>query len=88
MQIHVIGSKESGLTKCLLEQCLKAYYPIKVVEVVDPDQNMQRLKKLGYHATGVPRAYVCFGGSCSLVEDPNKIGEHIRGKTDGNKKRE
>ena len=84
MQIHVVGSKESELTNRLLEQSLKAYYPIKVVEVVDPDQNMQRLKKLGYQADGVPRAYVCFGGSCSLVEDPNKIGEHIRGKTDGN----
>ncbi|MCW4034573.1 MAG: AGE family epimerase/isomerase, partial [Candidatus Bathyarchaeota archaeon] len=85
MQVHVVGSKKSESTTRFLEQSLKAYYPIKVVEVVDPTQNKHRINKLGYQADNVARAYVCFGGSCNVVEDSTKIAEHIRGKTDGNK---
>ncbi|MCW4016400.1 MAG: DUF255 domain-containing protein [Candidatus Bathyarchaeota archaeon] len=84
MQIHIVGSRKDGVTSRFLNESLKAYNPLKVVEVLDPEHEKDRLKGLRYPVTDVPTAYVCFGGICKSVEDPEKVAEVIRGEVHGN----
>lgn len=84
MQIHIVGSRKKDSTIRFLKEALKAYNPLKTVEVLDPEKDKDRLKGLGYPISGLPAAYVCFGGTCKSVEDPKKMTKTIRGGTDGN----
>ncbi|MFA5364516.1 MAG: DUF255 domain-containing protein [Candidatus Bathyarchaeia archaeon] len=82
--VHVVGSKKDETTKQFVVKCLKTYYPLKVVQVLDPNQDKVRLAALGYPAGDVPLAYVCFGGTCNTVNDPNKVADYIKGASDAN----
>ncbi|HDQ07121.1 MAG TPA: thioredoxin domain-containing protein [Candidatus Bathyarchaeota archaeon] len=87
MQVHIVGSRKDYVTRRFLAESLRAYNPLKVVEVIDPDVDSERLKRLGYPVADVPTAYVCSEGTCNLVEDPKKMGKAVRqfgGKDDGN----
>jgi hypothetical protein len=82
--VHVVGSKNDEKTKWFVAECLKTYYPLKTVQVLDPNQDKVRLAALGYPTGDVPLAYVCFGGTCNTVKDPDKVADYIKGATDGN----
>jgi uncharacterized protein YyaL (SSP411 family) len=87
MQVHIVGSRKDYVTRRFLTESLRAYNPLKVIEVIDPDADSEWLKGLGYPVADVPKAYVCFGETCNLVEDPKEVGKAVRrlgGKDDGN----
>ena len=77
IQIHVVGSRKEKTTDLLLKECLKAYNPLKIIELVEPEQDKDRLKVLGYPVSDVPTAYICGGGDCRSVDDPEKVAEII-----------
>jgi len=90
LQVHIVGSRKDYVTRRFLTESLRAYNPLKVVDVIDPDGDSERLKGLGYPVADVPTAYVCSEGTCNLVEDPEKMGKAVRlfgGKDDGNRDR-
>jgi uncharacterized protein YyaL (SSP411 family) len=78
MQVHIVGSRKDYLTHRFLKESLRAYNPLKVVENIDSAADSERLKSLGYPVADVPTAYVCFEGTCNLVEDPEKMGKAVR----------
>jgi uncharacterized protein YyaL (SSP411 family) len=75
MQIHIVGSLKDDVTRRFLMESLRAYNPLKVVEVIDPTSDTERLKNLGFPFTEKPTAYVCFEGTCNSVEDPEEIAK-------------
>ncbi len=77
MQIHIVGSLKDNNTHRFLQESLTTYNPLKVVEVIDPAADAERLKTLGYPVADPPTAYVCFEGTCNSVENPEKIGKTI-----------
>jgi hypothetical protein len=77
MQIHIVGSLKDDVTRRFLMESLRAYNPLKVVEVIDPTSDTERLKNLGYPFTEKPTAYVCFEGTCNSVEDPEEITKTV-----------
>lgn len=85
MQIHIVGSLKDNMTHRFLDESLRAYNPLKVVEVIDPTTDAERLKTLGYPVKDVPTTYVCFEGACNSVDDPEEISKTIVWrKNDGN----
>jgi uncharacterized protein YyaL (SSP411 family) len=78
MQVHIVGSKKDYLTRRILTDSLRAYNPLKVIELIDPVVNSERLKSLGYPVADSPTAYVCFGGTCKLVKDSKKMEKAVR----------
>ncbi|PVX24638.1 MAG: hypothetical protein CW716_09640 [Candidatus Bathyarchaeum sp.] len=84
VQVHVVGSKKLETTKQLLKETLKTYSPLKIVEIIDPQENKERLKALGYPETKTATAYVCSGEKCNSTEDPKELAELIGGKQSGN----
>jgi uncharacterized protein YyaL (SSP411 family) len=79
-----VGSLKDDVTRRFLMESLRAYYPLKVVEVIDPTSDTERLKNLGYPFTDKQTAYVCFEGACNSVEDPEEIAKTMWRKNDGN----
>jgi hypothetical protein len=77
VQIHIVGSKTDSVTRRFLSESLRVYNPLKVIEILDPAFDTERLTKLKYPITKVPRAYVCSGGTCISVENPNGIAKEI-----------
>jgi uncharacterized protein YyaL (SSP411 family) len=80
MQIHIVGSLKDDVTRRFREESLRAYNPLKVIEVIDPAADAERLKTFGYPSADVPTAYVCFEGACNSVEEPEKLGEMVERK--------
>jgi uncharacterized protein YyaL (SSP411 family) len=78
MQVHIVGSKKDNLTRKILADSLRIYNPLKVVELIDPDADSERLRSLGYPLADAPAVYVCFGGICKLVEDYENMEKAVR----------
>jgi hypothetical protein len=77
MQVHIVGPKEDPVTGRFLNESLRVYNPLKVIEVLDPAADAERLTNLGYSITETPRAHICFEGTCTTVEDPEEIAKKI-----------
>jgi uncharacterized protein YyaL (SSP411 family) len=80
VQIHIVGPKKESVTRVFLDESLRVYNPLKVIEVLDPAEDAKRLTNLKYPVAKTPVAYVCFGGTCTLVEDPREIAKKIMPK--------
>jgi uncharacterized protein YyaL (SSP411 family) len=78
MQVHIVGSKKDNLTRKILADSLRIYNPLKVVELIDPDADSERLRSLGYPLADAPAVYVCFGGICKLVKDYKNMEKAVR----------
>jgi uncharacterized protein YyaL (SSP411 family) len=80
VQIHIVGPKKDPVTRVFLDESFKVYNPLKVIEVLDPAEDAERLTNLKYPVTKTPVAYVCFEGTCTSVEDPGEIAKKIEPK--------
>jgi len=77
VQIHIVGPKQDSMTHVFLDESLKAYNPLKTIEILDPAEDAPRLKNLKYSTTEIPRAYVCSEGKCISVGSPEEIARRI-----------
>ncbi len=80
MQIHIVGQKKDPLIHIFLDESLKVYNPLKVIEILDPTEDTERLTNLKYPITETPTAYVCFERTCTSVENPEEIAKIIKPK--------
>jgi len=80
VQIHIVGSKRDSVTRRFLNESLRVYNPLKVIEILDPTADTERLTNLKYSVTRTPMAYVCFEGTCISVEDSEGISKKIKPK--------
>jgi uncharacterized protein YyaL (SSP411 family) len=80
MLIHIVGPKKDEITQEFLSKSLNEYYPLKVVEILDSENDFDLRKDFGYPLLDEPRAYICFGGTCNSVKKPGLVPEVIRGK--------
>jgi len=78
VQIHIVGLKRNPATSRFLEESLRVYNPLKVIEILNPTSDTERLANLKYPATKSPRAYICFKGTCTSVGDPEQIAKISR----------
>jgi uncharacterized protein YyaL (SSP411 family) len=78
MQIHVVGPRDDSVTQKFRSESLRVYNPLKVVEVIDPTVNSERLKKLRYPSAAKPTAYIC-SRICNSVESPEEVAKKIGG---------
>jgi uncharacterized protein YyaL (SSP411 family) len=65
IQAIIVGSGEDGLTPDLRQAALALYAPYRVIQIVDPRWEPERLARLGYPAEPSPRAYICVGLTCA-----------------------
>jgi uncharacterized protein YyaL (SSP411 family) len=71
--ITILGSKSKETEKFRL-QARKLYPVRRYLLQLDPAQDSERIKQLGYDATAAPVAYVCVGKVCGPpLKDPSRI---------------
>jgi uncharacterized protein YyaL (SSP411 family) len=80
VQVHIVGQKKDPVTRRFLDESLRTYNPLKVVEILDPVVDNKRLRRLKYPVSEKPQVYVCFKGTCTLVESTQKISEIVGSK--------
>ncbi|MCW3982026.1 MAG: hypothetical protein NWE81_02795 [Candidatus Bathyarchaeota archaeon] len=71
LQIQIVGQKHAA--KQFLRESLRAYNPLKIIELLDPETDLERLRSLNYQTSDGPIAYVCTKGVCTTAKDPKEI---------------
>ncbi len=80
--VRIIGSPEETETKGLLVEAHRTYDPRKIVEVLDPKKNSDRIATLGYPASDKPAAYICLGKVCTApITEPKQISQELNKMT-------
>jgi hypothetical protein len=69
IQAIIVGSADDERTRDLRQASLRLYAPYRVIQVVDPQWEKDRLVRLGYPAEPAPRAYICVGLTCAQPTD-------------------
>jgi uncharacterized protein YyaL (SSP411 family) len=64
VSIHIVGAVNDEKTQSLKNVALGEYAPAKIVQVIDPVRDAERLKQLGYPASETSLVYVCVGTQC------------------------
>jgi hypothetical protein len=64
VQVHLVGPADDDRLRTLWSAAWSPYLPARVVEILDPALDGDRLAALGYPADAEPRAYVCLGDRC------------------------
>ncbi len=78
VQIHIVGRKADPATSRFLNESLRVYNPLNVIDILDPTSDAERLANLKYPAAKSPMAYICFKGTCTSVGDPKQIAKISR----------
>ena len=70
----IVGRSSDSRTKRLLAATLKAHAPHKVVERLDPGNDVDRIEALGFPAGETPTLYICMGGMClAPISNPSEV---------------
>ncbi|HUF88638.1 MAG TPA: DUF255 domain-containing protein [Gemmatimonadota bacterium] len=78
VQVHLVGPAGDARVGALAQVAWSRYLPARVVEILDPALDGDRLSALGYPADGEPRAYVCLGDRClAPASDPAGLAERL-----------
>jgi uncharacterized protein YyaL (SSP411 family) len=79
VQVHLVGSAADDRLRALAHAAWARYLPGRVVEILDPALDGDRLSALGYPVTGdEPRAYVCIGDRCMApVTTPDALVDQL-----------
>ena len=71
----LVGEPSDRETGRLLKSALRTYAPHKLVQVLDPGRDRERISALGFPAGGGPALYVCMGRMCLA---PITTSEEVR----------
>jgi len=63
-RVAIIGPKDDRRSRDLVEGAKRAYRPAKVVQLLDPVQDMAIIRTMNYVVTKTPTAYVCNKQTC------------------------
>lgn len=78
IQIIIVGTADDAATGDLRRAALRVRAPYRILQVVDPTWEQERLKRLGYPAQPALRAYVCTGLRCVRPTDkPEEIASIV-----------
>jgi uncharacterized protein YyaL (SSP411 family) len=80
VQVHLVGSAADPRLRALAHAAWSRYLPARVVEILDPALDGDRLSALGYPQAAEPRAYVCIGDRClEPVSAADALGAQLAG---------
>jgi len=77
-EVNIVGDPSSGAE--LHRAALSLDVPARVVQLLDPSRDRERLEELSLPAEPAPAAYACAGTMCSPpVTQPDALAEAVRG---------
>jgi uncharacterized protein YyaL (SSP411 family) len=76
--IHIIGSLDRPQSKGLLAEAHRVYEPRKIILLLDPQRDQDRITALGYPPAEQPTAYICVGRVCTApIVEPRNLAFEI-----------
>ena len=70
----LVGRTGDRRTRRLLKTALRIHAPHKIVQLLDPLQDLERLATLGFPAGDAPQLYICMGGMClAPIATPREV---------------
>ncbi|MBI2913648.1 MAG: thioredoxin domain-containing protein [Chloroflexi bacterium] len=79
VEVNIVGDLVAETTRALHRAALGLDVPSRVVQVLDPRRDTERLKALYLPPEPAPAAYVCAGAMCSApVTRPEELVETVR----------
>jgi uncharacterized protein YyaL (SSP411 family) len=82
VQVHLVGAVADPSLRALARAAWTRYVPGRVVEILDPALDGDRLAALGYPTADTPRAYVCIGDRClAPVSAPAELDHQLASLT-------
>ena len=64
VSVTVVGPPEEELTQALLRAALEIKAPLRTVQLLDPDADLEHIVRAGYSTAEGPCAYLCLGATC------------------------
>ena len=72
--IRIVGAPDKRETKAFLAEAARIYEPRKVVQILDPRSDADKIVESGFPSEGPPTAYICVGTTCTApITDPKQI---------------
>jgi hypothetical protein len=77
--IQIVGCKDRPETKGFLAEAARIYEPRKIIRILDPDTDAERIADGGFSAHESPTAYICVGTACSApITEPREVASAIQ----------
>jgi uncharacterized protein YyaL (SSP411 family) len=77
--VRIVGAPDRPETKGLLAEAHRVYEPRKIVQVLDPRTDSERIVTLGFPVSEQSTAYVCLGRVCTApIMEPKQIATELR----------
>lgn len=64
VHLVLIGSASDSQTRNILSAALKTYAPHRIIQLLDPKEDGERIASLGFPTGGAPALYACMNGMC------------------------
>ena len=80
VRLVVVGEASHPGTKSLLRAALKVYVPHRIVQLLDPRRDGERIAALGFPVGNVPSLYACMGNICLA---PITVAREVKGLLTG-----
>ncbi len=64
VHLILIGAATDSRTRNILSAALKTYAPNRIIQVLDPNEEGDRIATLGFPAGNAPALYACMNGMC------------------------
>lgn len=78
LQVVVVGHRDRLDTRELVDEALRGPQPDRVLRVLDPTRDRERLEKSGYPPMEEAVAYLCEGRTCTPpIKDPQELGKSL-----------
>lgn len=83
--VVIVDGQDGRSAHALLRAAGSTYAPWKVVQLLKPERDRERIAELGFPTKAEPTAYVCIGELCMIAEAPEKLKAALVGSSnDGN----
>jgi uncharacterized protein len=80
LEMVVVGSKRDEKTCKLLQAGNRFYYPKKLVYLLDPEEDIDFIKKKGYDLNQTPLLYPCVNHACfEPISEPEDVEKAVTG---------
>jgi len=77
--VNIVGEPRAEATRALQAAALAVDVPARVVQVLDPKRDGERLEALALPPEPAPAAYVCAGMMCSApLSKPEELLQAVR----------
>ena len=77
--IRIVGGNDLPETKGLIAEAVRSYEPRKIIQILNPEADANKIADNGFRSEGPPTAYICVGKACTAsITEPKQIVSEVQ----------